>query len=239
MGALSIPGDFHVFKANLATLPNGDELIVALAMGFSAALLGISGFESSANFVEEQEAGVSERPLRNMLVAVAIINPLISVLSLNLLPIDQIIAYKENLLSHMAFLMGGQVFRVLLVIDAALVLAGAVLTSFVGVTGLVQRMALDQCLPQFLLKKNRRGTSHRSSLPFSVLCSSILIVTGWQPALPGRGLHHLLSGGHDPVRIGQHPAQNPPQETQAHLRGPAGPPSWWPSPPRVWGSWAT
>jgi hypothetical protein len=57
------------------------------------------------------------------------------------------------------------------------VLSGAVLTSFVGVTGLVQRMALDQCLPQFLLKKNSRGTSHRIIISFFLLCSSIMIVT--------------------------------------------------------------
>jgi len=178
IGFFSIPSDFHIFKANLTTLPDGNGLLIALALGFSAALLGISGFESSANFVEEQKAGVFRKTLRNMLIAVAVINPLTSILSLNLLPIDQIVVYKENLLSHMAFLMGGQAFRAVLVVDAALVLAGAVLTSFVGVTGLVQRMALDQCLPQFLLKKNRRGTSHRIIIAFFLLCSSILIVTG-------------------------------------------------------------
>lgn len=179
IGLFSIPSDFHFFKANLATLPlDWEGLLTALALGFSAALLGISGFESSANFVEEQKAGVFRKTLRNMLIAVAIINPLTSILSLNLLPLDQIVVHKENLLSHMAFLMGGQTFRAGLVVDAALVLAGAVLTSFVGVTGLVQRMALDQCLPQFLLKKNRRGTSHRIIIAFFLLCSSILIVTG-------------------------------------------------------------
>jgi len=61
--------------------------------------------------------------------------------------------------------------------DAAAVLSGAVLTSFIGVTGLVQRMAFDQCLPQFFLKKNRRGTCHRIIISFFLLCSSILLVT--------------------------------------------------------------
>jgi amino acid transporter len=177
IGIFSIPSDFHILKDNLATLPDGNGVLIALAMGFSAALLGISGFESSANFVEEQKAGVFRKTLRNMLIAVAVINPLTSILSLNILPVEHIVVHKENLLSHMAFLMGGQSFRVMLVADAALVLAGAVLTSFVGVTGLVQRMALDQCLPQFLLKKNRRGTSHRIVIAFFLLCSSILIVT--------------------------------------------------------------
>jgi hypothetical protein len=38
-------------------------------------------------------------------------------------------------------------------------------------------MALDQCLPQFLLKRNRRGTSHRIVIAFFLLCSSILLLT--------------------------------------------------------------
>jgi amino acid transporter len=177
LGFVSLPTDFHIFKGNLATLPVGEDLLIAVCLGFSAALLGISGFESSANFVEEQDVGVFRKTLRNMLIAVAIFNPLISVLSLNLLPLDEIVLHKDYLLSEMAHIMGGNTFKLIIVIDAAAVLSGAVLTSFVGVTGLVQRMALDQCLPQFLLKKNRRGTSHRIIISFFVLCSSILLVT--------------------------------------------------------------
>jgi amino acid transporter/uncharacterized protein YggU (UPF0235/DUF167 family) len=177
LGFVSMPGDFHILKGNLVTLPVGKNLVVSVCLGFSAALLGISGFESSANFVEEQDAGVFRKTLRNMLIAVAIFNPLISVLSLNILPLDQIILHKDYLLSEMAHLMGGYTFKIIIVLDAAAVLSGAVLTSFVGVTGLVQRMALDQCLPQFLLKKNRRGTSHRIIISFFLLCSSIMIVT--------------------------------------------------------------
>jgi amino acid transporter len=176
-GFVSMPSDFHIFKGNLATLPMGQDLLIAVCLGFSAALLGISGFESSANFVEEQDAGVFRKTLRNMLIAVAIFNPLISVLSLNLLPLEQIISNKDYLLAEMAHHMGGDILTLIVVIDAAAVLSGAVLTSFVGVTGLVQRMALDQCLPQFLLKKNRRGTSHRIIISFFLLCSSILLVT--------------------------------------------------------------
>jgi len=178
LGFASMPSDFHIFKGNLGTLPMGGDLLIAVCLGFSAALLGISGFESSANFVEEQDVGVFRKTLRNMLIAVAIFNPLISVLSLNLLPLDQIVLHKDYLLSDMAYLMGGNTFKTIIVLDAAAVLSGAVLTSFVGVTGLVRRMALDQCLPQLMLKKNRRGTSHRIIISFFVLCSSILLITG-------------------------------------------------------------
>jgi amino acid transporter len=177
LGFINLPPDFHILKANLSTLPEGKALFIAIFFGFSAALLGISGFESSANFVEEQDVGVFRKTLRNMLIAVAIINPLVSILSLSLLPLAEIVGHKYSLLSEMAHLMAGQTFKVIIVLDATLVLSGAVLTSYVGVTGLVHRMALDQVLPQFFLKKSRRNTSHRIIITFFLLCSSILLVT--------------------------------------------------------------
>jgi hypothetical protein len=49
----------------------------------------------------------------------------------------------------------------------------------VGVTGLVRRMSLDQCLPQRLLAENRwRGTNHWIILGFFAVCCSILALTG-------------------------------------------------------------
>jgi len=66
------------------------------------------------------------------------------------------------------------------------VLSGAVLTSFVGVNGLVHRMTLDRCLPQFFLKTNRRGTTHRIIIAFFVLSVSVLLITrGELKALAG------------------------------------------------------
>jgi amino acid transporter len=177
LGFISLPTDFHIFKANLSTLPHGQDLLIAISLGFSAALLGISGFESSANFVEEQDVGVFRKTLRNMLIAVAIFNPLVSILSLNLLPLAEIVGHKDYLLSEMAHLMAGPTFKLIIVLDATAVLSGAVLTSYVGITGLVHRMALDQVLPQFFLKKTRRNTSHRIIITFFLLCSSILLVT--------------------------------------------------------------
>src|SRR5215217_1666695 len=57
---------FDTFQINFSqTLPGG-SIWKALFFGFAAAMLGISGFESSANFVEEQARGVFPRTLRNM-----------------------------------------------------------------------------------------------------------------------------------------------------------------------------
>ena len=40
--------------------------LTALFFGYSSAMLGVTGFETSANFVEEQKPGVYPRTLRNM-----------------------------------------------------------------------------------------------------------------------------------------------------------------------------
>ncbi len=158
--------------------PPEGGLLHALFFGFSAAMLGISGFESSANFIEEQAEGVFPKTLRNMWIAVAIFNPLISFLSLGLLPLDEIRQVPPDLLAQMGGLSAGPILRMWVSIDAVLVLSGAVLTSYVGVTGLIRRMSLDRCLPQFLLKQNRlRHTNHWIILAFFAVCCSILAAT--------------------------------------------------------------
>lgn len=170
---------------NLSTKAPGG-LTTALYFGFAASLLGISGFESSANFVEDQAEGIFPKTLRNMWAAVTLFNPGMAMLALALIPIEQVGGHQEALLAHMAQRSSGIWLADLISVDAALVLSGAVLTSFIGVNGLVRRMALDRCLPQLLLKTSRRGTTHRIIIAFFVLCVSILLITeGQLKALAG------------------------------------------------------
>jgi len=166
--------------------PHEDSIAIALFFGFSAAMLGISGFESSANFVEEQAEGVFAKTLKNMWIAVTVFNPLIAVLALGLMPIAQISSNKETLLSHVGDIAAGNWLGFAIAVDATLVLSGAVLTSFVGVAGLIHRMVLDRCLPQFLLKTNSRGAHYRSIILFFILNVSVLLATqGHLTALAG------------------------------------------------------
>lgn len=175
-GWVLIHSGLEIFLENLQR-PIEGSLTTALFFGFSAAMLGISGFESSANFVEEQKHGVFAKTLRNMWIAVTIINPAIAFLALSLLPIGEINGHQEALLSYMGEITGGSWLAAFIAIDATLVLSGAVLTSFVGVTGLVHRMVLDRCLPQVLLKANRYGTQYRIVIAFFILSVSVLAVT--------------------------------------------------------------
>jgi amino acid transporter len=184
MALLLILGTIAVFSTgpeilwhNLAT-PAPQGMWGSLFFGFSAAMLGISGFESSANFVEEQADGVFPKTLRNMWVAVTVLNPGMAILALALVPTPEIRdVYQTDLLSHMGGVAGGSWLSGLISIDAVLVLSGATLTSYVGVTGLVKRMTLDRCLPQFLLREGRRQTCYPIILAFFILSVSVLLIT--------------------------------------------------------------
>jgi len=175
---------FYLFSNGISTLvanfhlPVKGSISSALFFGFSAAMLGISGFESSANFVEEQRQGVFPKTLRNMWIAITIINPIIAILAIAVIPIAIVGENKESLLSFLGNQAGGNWLAWIISLDAFLVLSGAVLTSFVGVSGLMKRMTLDRVLPQFLLKENKRGSSPRILIIFFGLCISILFITG-------------------------------------------------------------
>lgn len=155
------------------------SVMMAIFFGFAASMLGVSGFESSANFVEEQKSGVFRKTLRNMWGIVSIINPLMAIFALSLFSLDilQQDAYQDTLLIQMGNQVGGQWIAALIAIDAVLVLSGAVLTSYVGVSGLLERMALDRILPALFLKKNSRGSSYRIILMFLFLGISVLLIT--------------------------------------------------------------
>jgi hypothetical protein len=94
------------------------------------------------------------------------------------LPLAEIQRVPPDLLADMGTRSMGRLVGSWVSVDAVLVLSGAVLTSFVGVTGLVRRMSLDRCLPQFLLKANSwRGTNHWIVCSFFLVCTTILLLT--------------------------------------------------------------
>lgn len=149
-----------------------------LFIAFSVCLLGVSGFESSANFVEEQKPGVFPKTLRNMMIGVVVFNPLLAAVLLHTLRLTEIGTAKNFILAETGFTIGGWPLLALVAIDAFLVLSGAVLTAYVGIQGLVHRMSLDGCLPEFLSRTRAAFSSHpRVIWVFFLLTSSILLVT--------------------------------------------------------------
>ena len=171
---------FSVLIDNFHLPTKNGSIMTAIFFGFSAAMLGISGFESSSNFVEEQERGVFAKTLRNMWIAVSILNPLLAFLAICIIPISEVEAHQNSFLSYIGSLTGGSWLATIISINAVSVLSGAVLTSFVGVNGLIKRMTLDRILPNYFLKENKRGSTYRILILFFILCCSVLMVTKGQ-----------------------------------------------------------
>ena len=201
LAVLLLSGGLYLLTNGLAvlasnyTLPSEQGLPAALFFGFAASMLGISGFESSANFVEEQAEGVFPRTLRNMWVAVSVLNPTLALLALALVPIPDVATHEEALLAHMGGIAAGEWLAWLISIDAILVLSGAVLTSYVGVTGLVRRMTLDP-LPA-AVPAEERSARHLSPHHRPVLLRLRVdtVHHGGRARSAGRGLHALVPVG--------------------------------------------
>uniref|UniRef100_K3XAH2 Transmembrane protein n=1 Tax=Globisporangium ultimum (strain ATCC 200006 / CBS 805.95 / DAOM BR144) TaxID=431595 RepID=K3XAH2_GLOUD len=153
------------------------NVFTSIFFGFGASMLGITGFETSAQFVEEQVPGVFRKTLRNMWGFASFFNFTLAIGILAALPMEEIYASSEALLAQTAFVTAGKWLEVWVCIDAFVVLAGAVLTSYVGICGLVRRLSNDRVLPAFLAKTNKlRGTTHYIIFSYFLLSSSLVIV---------------------------------------------------------------
>jgi amino acid transporter len=158
--------------------PHGN-MAVNLFYGYCMGLLGITGFESSANYIEEQKPGVFAKTLRNMWAATSFLNPVLAVLCLAGLPIDILVNQSTYSLAILGDYVAGKWLKYLVVVDATMVLCGGVLASYVGVTGLMRRLALDNILPKiFLVTNSCRHTNHFIIFFFCLVTSSLrLLVT--------------------------------------------------------------
>lgn len=112
------------------------------------------------------------KTLRNMWMAVSLINPALALLSMGVLPMTEILDHPNDMLARVADTSAGSWLKIAVAIDAAIVLSGAVLTSYVGVTGLVTRMAMDRCLPAVFLHVNSWRKSPDTAI-FSFFCIAV------------------------------------------------------------------
>jgi hypothetical protein len=100
-------------------------------------------------------------------------------LAIAVCPIDDLTGKDSNFaLGLLAQRVSGPLLFNVVAVDALLVLSGSVLTSYVGVCGLVYRMSGDRCLPDFFAALNScRGTPHYTICVFFCLCSSLCILS--------------------------------------------------------------
>lgn len=136
--------------------PQGEITWALLMYGFAAAFLGITGFESAAQIVEELETPTLEtlrKLYKTVIILVSLTAPAISFLCLIILTQDEINQNISYLLSGLSYKMGGRVLLYVIVIDATLTLFAAVNTAFVGFIGLSTTMSKQGNLPRLLISR--------------------------------------------------------------------------------------
>ncbi len=164
------------------TMGFGDLAPHAIIMAFAAAFLGITGFESAAQIVEEieQPTWLSIKKIYlTIVLLVSFTGPVSSLLCIVLLSDTDVEKYKATFLSGLAIHEGGTAMLYLLVTNACLTLFAAVNTAFAGATGLMTTMGKQGNLPAAVL----RQWMHRAAflkgfpfvaLPFAALCLVML-----------------------------------------------------------------
>ncbi|RHZ89733.1 hypothetical protein Glove_11g36 [Diversispora epigaea] len=159
--------------------PGSGNPLLDIFNGVCVGLLGVTGFETSSNYIEDQKPDVYPKTVRNMWILVSIFNAPISFLALTIIPLSTIKEHQNDAISTIGKYAAGNWLEIFIVIDAVIVLCGGVLSGFVGATGLIQRMTSDHILPQFLLRKNRfTGTYHWIILSFLIFCITLYVIVG-------------------------------------------------------------
>ncbi|CAG8497632.1 9072_t:CDS:10 [Cetraspora pellucida] len=167
--------------------PGSGNPLLDIFNGVCIGLLGITGFETSSNYIEDQKPGVFPKTMRNMWVLALVFNAPISFFATSLMPLSTFKEHQNDIIATLGGYAAGNWLKIFIIVDAVIVLGAGVLTGFVGVTGLIYRMASDNILPQFLLSKNRfTGTHHWIILSFFIFCITLFtIVNGNITSLSG------------------------------------------------------
>lgn len=156
----------------------------AVLMAFAAAFLGITGFESAAQIIEEIEQPTWQAIRKIYLTIVLLVSftsPISSMLCIVLLSDTDIEKYRSAFLSGLAVREGGTTMLYLLVANACLTLFAAVNTAFAGATGLMTTMGKQGNLPAIVLRQwagvnpMLKGFPY-VALPFAALCLVMLAV---------------------------------------------------------------
>jgi amino acid transporter len=161
---------------SVTSLPGFRTLSVALipaALGSS--ILGASGVESVMNIPEELERPRTDvrRIYRWMLSILLAIGGSLAILVFLVLSPEQLVGASGYLLAVLGktsvagvtgLPVAGDIWNIVIVANAALMLIGATNTGFAGARGLWVTMARDNLLPRSVLNLNERGAFHRIHL---------------------------------------------------------------------------
>ena len=183
--------DFEKFSQ---LTPSGEISFAIIMYGFAAAFLGITGFESAAQIVEELEAPPLET-IRKLYTAVIILvsltAPAISLLCLVILTQSEIEGNLSSLLSSLSYKIGGKFLLYIIVMDATLTLFAAVNTAYVGFIGLSTTMSKQGNLPRFFIQRFAHKYPSVQGYPLIAMMFMVVALTMCALVVGAEGLNTL------------------------------------------------
>ncbi|KAJ7158011.1 amino acid permease-domain-containing protein [Mycena crocata] len=159
MLALSVASSIHWVKIGPAQLqrnwadgqpPSGAAIARQLFDGFCLGMLGLTGIECSPSYIGRIKPGRFPRVLRNLHLPAILLNTLMITFVLAVVPLETVL-HGANVLSLLAQSSAGSWLRKWIVVDAAIVLCGGVLTGILSACELFERLAHDRVVPQVFL----------------------------------------------------------------------------------------
>ncbi|KAF8531286.1 hypothetical protein JB92DRAFT_2853005 [Gautieria morchelliformis] len=136
-------------------LPRGTSNTArAIFNGICIGFLGVTGFETTPTYIEAIHPDAYGPVLRNILFCTLFLNAPLMLMVYAVLP-EQTINSGTNILSILAETVAGRWLRILVVVDAILVLAGGVIDGICSACALLDRLANlggDQVFSEALLK---------------------------------------------------------------------------------------
>ncbi|KAG1470181.1 hypothetical protein G6F56_002830 [Rhizopus delemar] len=161
--------------------PPGSNPALLIAKGVCIGLLGVTGFESAENYIEDLKPNTFPKVMNNMFGFLFVINAPLTLLATVLVPVPILQANEANAVSILGeYAAGGSRWlRMWIMVDAVIVLCAGVLTGLIGAIGLVQRMSNDGILPKFFLKRNPiTGSYQYIVLVFLILSITLYAIVG-------------------------------------------------------------
>lgn len=138
---------FHV--AGSAANLGGKTIARSLFDGTVVAFVGLTGFETTVAYSSAVKPDSFAKALRNIWIAVALLEGPIALLTLAILPFESILS-ANNILALLGASVAGQAMKLIVVIDAAIVLCGGILTGAISCCGVLLAMSDDGTLPHKL-----------------------------------------------------------------------------------------
>ncbi|KAM0747576.1 hypothetical protein T439DRAFT_305359 [Meredithblackwellia eburnea MCA 4105] len=156
-------------------LGNASAVAKSIFQGVCIAFLGSTGFETTPDYASQIRSGLYPSILRNLQLIALSVNAPIMLLTYALLPSREIVD-NASVLNSVAERAAGVPLRVLMTVDAGLILCAGIFTGILSADALIDRMAVDRILPSIL--RFRMPVTHAPALSTSFFFTLCLVIFG-------------------------------------------------------------